>query len=81
MNFMRINIFLGLIISMIVIVYLLMVTEVIVVVAFNLDLSNHLAVVLVSTLLFLSQVIWIKNEQKSWIKMMDKYFGVKISAD
>ena len=78
---MKINIFLGLIINMIVIVYLLMVTEIIVVVVFDLDLSNHMVIVLVSTLLFLSQVIWIKNEQKSWIKMMDKYFGVKISTN
>ena len=81
MNFMKINIFLGLIINMIVIVYLLMVTEIIVVVVFDLDLSNHMVIVLVSTLLFLSQVIWIKNEEKGWIKMMDKYFGVKISTN
>lgn len=78
---MKINIFLGLIINMIVIVYLLMVTEIIVVVVFDLDLSNHMVIVLVSTLLFLSQVIWIKNEEKGWIKMMDKYFGVKISTN
>ncbi len=81
MNFMKINIFLGLIINMIVIVYLLMVTEIVVVVVFDLDLNNHMVVVLVSTLLFLSQVIWIKNEEKGWIKMMDKCFGVKISTD
>ena len=78
---MKINIFLGLIINMIVIVYLLMVTEIIVVVVFDLDLSNHMVIVLVSTLLFLSQVIWIKNEEKGWIKMMNKYFGVKISTN
>lgn len=78
---MKINIALGVVISMIITVFLLMVIEIAVSVISNLDLSDHVALVLLSILALVSQIVWIKNEPKGWIKMMDKVFGVKISTN
>lgn len=46
-----------------------------------LEMNNLMFVLLLSFMFLCFQIAWIKNDQKSWIEMMYKVFGVKISAD
>ena len=78
---MKISIFLALLINTAAVAFFLTVLSFFIEKVFVLEMDNFMFVLLLSFMLLCFQVAWIKNEQKGWIKMMDKYFGVKISTN
>ncbi len=81
MNFMKIGIVLGFIINMVVIITALFFLSHLLEGYFFFNMNNFMFVGLLSFMLAWLQIIWIKAEPSSWIKMMQNVFGVDISAE
>lgn len=80
MLFMKINLLPALIISMVDVIFLFHFLGKIVEYFSNLNMNNLMFTALLSFMTLGFQIIWIKYDTQTWKGVMEKYFGIGISA-